>query len=129
MKSLGWFIFGALAFGVLALGCGYFGWGTEMLVQGSVAFVLTFVPAVGTLAWVVYSYRTAPEMMLLASLGGSGVRMAIALGGGILLTKSQPETFDKAFWSWLLLFYLGLLGFEITLLVRHQPNPNGSTQS
>ena len=60
-------------------------------------------------------------MQLTASLGGSGVRMMIALGGGYLLTNAQPELFGSNFWYWILLFYLGLLAFEITLLVQRQP--------
>ena len=36
------------------------------------------------------SFRSAPQLQLLASLGGSGVRMAVALGGGLLLTQTQP---------------------------------------
>jgi hypothetical protein len=68
-------------------------------------------------------------MQLLASLGSTGVRMAIALGGGYLLTATQPQLFDMPFWAWLIFFYLGLLAFEITLLVRQQPKLDGSPQT
>jgi hypothetical protein len=129
MKSFVLFIFGALLFGAVALGAGFFILGSDVLVQGSVAFALTSIPAAATLAWVIHSYRRAPDMQLLAGLGGSGVRLFIALGGGFFLTKSQPDIFDKALWSWLILFYLGLLGFEIAILVRGQPNANGSPQA
>jgi hypothetical protein len=123
MKTLVLFIVGAVLFGAVALGVGFLLTGAEALVQGGTAFALAFVPAAGTLAWVLTSYRTVPDMQLLASLGGSGVRMAIALGGGLLLTTLRPETFALPFWCWLSLFYLGLLGFEMTLLVRQQPKP------
>jgi hypothetical protein len=129
MKKLVVFASGALLFGAAALGVGYIVWGQEALVQGGTAFALAFVPAILTFAWVVLTHRSVPEMQLLASLGGSGIRMAIALGGGYLLTATQPQLFDGPFWSWLILFYLGLLGFEITLLVRQQPALNGSPQS
>jgi len=127
MKTLGLFISGALAFAAVTLGFGFSIWNQEVLVQGGAAFALAFVPAAITLAWVVFSYRSAPEMQLLASLGGSGVRMAVSLGGGLLLTNAQPQVFDTPFWYWLVLFYLVLLGFEITLLVwlnaKHHDNP------
>lgn len=120
MKSFLVFALGALLFGAIALGIGYWLGGDETLLQGAVAFGLAFVPAAGTLAWVTYSYRSTPDMKLLASLGGSGFRMAIALGGAWFLTSSQPQAFDMTFWSWLILFYLVLLAFEITILVRQQ---------
>ena len=92
-------------------------------------FALAFVPAAGTLAWVLFTYRTTPQLQLMASLGGSGLRMAIALGGAMFLTNAQPQYFDTLFWGWLLWFYLVLLGFEITILVRQLPKLNGSGQA
>ena len=129
MKKLLVFVLGSLAFGIIALSAGYAIWDADTLVQGGVAFALAFFPGVLAFAWVVLSYRSAPDMQLLASLGGTGVRMAIALGGGCLLTAAQPQLFDMPFWYWLILFYLGLLAFEITLLVRQQPKMNGSPQT
>jgi hypothetical protein len=129
MKSLVFFVVGALVFGAVTLGIGYWLGGNESLLQGAVAFGLAFVPAAGTLAWITYSYRSTPDMKLFASLGGSGIRMAISLGGAWFLTNSQPQTFDMTFWWWLILFYLVLLAFEITILVRQQPNVNGSPQA
>ena len=128
MKTLVLFVAGALMLGSVSLGIGYLVEQEDALIQGGAAFALAFVPAAVTLGWVIYSYRTVPEMQLLASLGGSGVRMAIALGGGILLTRSRPQNFDLAFWYWLLLFYLALLGFEMTLVVWRQPKLDGSPQ-
>lgn len=129
MKKLLVFVLGSLAFGAISLSAGYAIWDVDMLVQGGAAFALTFIPGVLTFAWVVLSHRSAPDLQLLASLGGTGVRMAIALGGGYLLTTAQPERFDMPFWSWLALFYLGLLAFEITLLVRQQPKLDGAPQT
>lgn len=129
MKSLILFVVGGLLFGAISLGIGYWSAGQETLIQGGTAFGLTFIPAAGTLAWVLYSYRSHPEMQLLASLGSSGVRMAIALGGGLFLTQAQPQNFGVPFWCWMVLFYLVLLGFEITLVVRQQPTINGSPQA
>lgn len=121
MKSVGLFVGGSLLYGAVALGLGFALAGEDILLEASIAFVLAFVPAAATLTFVVVSYRSTPDMQLTASLGGSGVRMMIALGGGYLLTNAQPDYFGPGFWYWLLLFYLGLLAFEITLLVRNQP--------
>jgi hypothetical protein len=129
MKSLVVFVVGAVGFGALALGIGYALGGDEALLQGGVAFALTFVPAAATLAWVLVSYRTTPEMQLMACLGGSGIRMAIALGCGMVLTQRLQDDFGFPFWCWLVLFYLAFLAFEITLVVWQQPKVNGSTQA
>jgi hypothetical protein len=129
MKTLLQFVAGALLFGAMALGIGYAVWPEDVLLQGVVAFGLAFVPAALTVAWVVYSFRAAPDMQLIAALGGSGIRMMIALGGGFLLTSARPQLFEQPFWIWLVLFYLSLLGFEIALLVRQQPKLNGSSQA
>jgi hypothetical protein len=126
MRSLVFFICGALLFGTLTLGIGYWVGNDDTLLQGGVAFGLAFVPAALTLGLVVYSYRSTPELQLTASLGGSGLRMAVALGGGVFLTNTQPHLFGTPFWSWLVLFYLVLLGFEITLLVWRTRSPQAS---
>ena len=127
MKSLVLFLLGALLFGAVALGIGYAVAGDDSLLQGGIAFLLTFVPAALTLAWVVFSGRAEPNQQLLASLAGSGIRMAVVLGGGIGLTRSMPPLFDDTFWYWLVLFYLVFLGLEIALLVRQQPRLDDSS--
>ena len=121
MKTFALFTGVCLALGAAALGAGYMIGGEDALQQGGIAFALSFVPAAVTLAFVLISYRGNPEMRLMASLGGTGIRMAIALGGGYFLTNAWPETFTLGFWYWLLVFYLGMLGFEIALIVREQP--------
>ncbi len=128
MKSLLLFMLGSLLFGATALGLGYWIWADDALIQGGTAFSLAFVPAAATLAWIVFSYRADPDMRLMASLGGSGIRMAIALGGGYFLTTAHAQLFDNAFWSWLVLFYLVFLGLDITLLVQQEPKLNGTPQ-
>lgn len=123
MRTLAFFTAGSLLVGLAALAGGWAAWGFDALVQGGAAFGLAFVPAALTMALVLIGFRSSPEMQLLAGLGGSGVRMAVALGGGCLLTAAVPERFDLPFWAWLVVFYLSLLAFEITLLVRNQPKP------
>jgi hypothetical protein len=121
MKSLIVFVVGGLLFGASALGLGYCVVGEEAFLPGGVGFALTFVPAAVALAWVLFTYQATPEMQLLACLGSSGVRMAIGLGGGLLLTSVRPQEFNPALWLWLLVFYPVLLVFEMTLVVWRQP--------
>ncbi len=126
MKSLVFFVCGALLFGSVTLGLGYWLCEQDTVLQGGAAFGLAFVPAAITLGWVIFSYRSTPDMQLMASLGSSGLRMAVALGGGLLLTNVLPETFDTPFWFWLVLFYLALLVYEISLLIWRQPKLDGA---
>src|SRR5436309_1820777 len=72
MKSLVLFITVSTLFGAAAVGTGFVAGGTDAAVQSGVGFGLTFVPAALTLGWVVFTYRSDPSMMLLASLGASG---------------------------------------------------------
>jgi len=123
MKSTLVFVVGGLVFGLVALGIGYAAAGEEMLIEGSTAFGLAFVPATVAFVWVLFSFRSVPEMQLLATLGSSGLRMIIALGGGFFLTQAHPQTFGVPFWGWLILFYLGLLVLEMTVVVRQQDKP------
>jgi hypothetical protein len=121
MKTLIAFAAGGLVFGGISLGIGHWLCDEQVIVQGYVAYGLSFVPAVATLAFALYSFRASPEMQLMASLGGSGLRMLIALGGGFFLTQAKPQAFGEPFWYWLVLFYLTFLAFEIGLIVRQQP--------
>lgn len=120
MKTLLQFAAGALLLGATGLAVGYVGGGAEMALEAAAAFGLAFLPALATLAWVLCGQRFASEMMLLACLGGTGVRMAMGLGGGLLLTNAWPDLFGAALWGWLVVFYLALLGLEMTLIVRRQ---------
>jgi hypothetical protein len=91
--------------------------GDEAVFLSTVALALCLVPAVATMAWALRAGST-PESQLLMILGGTGVRMGIVLGGGLLLTRLFPDDFPSAFWVWLVVFYLFTLGLEMTLLVR-----------
>lgn len=129
MKPFLLFIGGALLFGAVTLGAGYLIWENDALVQGGTAFALAFVPAAGTLAWVIYSYRASPDLRLLASLGGSGLRMMMSLGGGFFLTNAFSDIYTTEFFYWLALFYLVLLFFEMALLVQQENKLNSPPQA
>ena len=91
--------------------------GDEAVFLSAVALGLCLIPAAATMAWALRA-GTSPESQLLMILGGTGVRMGIVLGGGLLLTRLYPESFPSAFWIWLVVFYLFTLSLEMTLLVR-----------
>jgi hypothetical protein len=131
-KSAAILVGGAL--GLWALGylpCRWLG-GEAAVIQSLAALGLTLAPALATLLWAGWAFRNSPEMQLLAVLGGSMVRMALALGGAWALTRSFPDRFDETLWLMLVVFYLGVLGLEIGALltqVKHkEATPAGSGQ-
>lgn len=129
MKTVILFLVGGLLLGASALGIGSVVCEHDVWLLGGTAFALTFLPAAATLAWVTLSYRSSPDLQLLASLGGNGVRMVVAAGGGFVFTRSQPQTDSTPFWVWLLAFYFVFLAAEVTLVVRQQPKLDGPPQA
>lgn len=122
MRPLGIMMGASLLFGALVLIPARYLLGEANALQGLVALALCLVPSVMTLAWAVWSGSAAPEQNLLVFLGGSGLRMGAALGGGLVLTQNFPDIFPRAFWLWVLFFYTFTLSVEIVLLVgRHGP--------
>jgi hypothetical protein len=51
-------------------------------------------------------------------LGGTGMRMGVVLGAGLLLYSFVPLFAQQAFWVWLLVFYLLTLAVEMVLVVK-----------
>jgi len=121
MKPTLLFIAGALALGAATLGAGYGLWGEKALIEGAGAFALTFVPAAIALGWVMHAGRKEPEMRLMAWLGGSGIRMGVALGGAYILREMLPQQFGDPILWWLVFFYPVFLASEIAILLRLQP--------
>jgi hypothetical protein len=117
MRRLGILVVGSLLLWLAILFPAYQLGGDEAIFLSAVALSLCLIPAVATMAWALRA-GTSPESQLLMILGGTGVRMGIVLGGGLLLTRLYPDNFPAAFWIWLVVFYLFILGLEMTLLVR-----------
>jgi hypothetical protein len=63
------------------------------------------------------------NQQLLMLLSGTGIRMAGALFGSLLLAFLWPAFQQAGFWINLLLVYLFSLAIEIRLLVRSLPRP------
>lgn len=92
--------------------------GENAVLQSSVALAICLIPALATMLWANHVGQHAPDMQLLAALGGSGIRLGATLGVGTILYFQYPETFTAAFWGWVGLFYLVLLGLEVFLILR-----------
>lgn len=121
MKRVALFLLGSLLIAALLIVPAVLIWGEEMLTPGLTAFGVVLVPALATFLWAGWTFRAAPDMALLAGLGGSGVRMFVVLGVGFLLVQLAPATYGTTFLLWLAVFYLLLLALEITLLVQDRP--------
>jgi hypothetical protein len=114
---------------LLGLALAYPAWlmgGEAALIQEATALGLCLVPAVGTSLWRVQSAAASPEVQLMAVLGGTGVRLAVVLGCGVLLYWNLRDTYTDSFWIWLLVFYLFTLGLEVGLAIRKQKPASGS---
>jgi len=92
--------------------------GEQTLVYSVVALALCLTPAAATLLWAEWSTRQAPEQQPAMILGGTGVRMGLVLGVGLLLYTQWPYFQDRNFWICLLLFYLFTLALEVLLVVN-----------
>src|SRR5262245_3721221 len=113
----------------LGLALAYPAWllgGESALIQEATALGLCMIPAVATSLWRAQSATASPEMQLMAVLGGSGVRLAVVLGCGVLLYWNLRDTYTDSFWIWLLVFYLFTLGLEVGLAIREQKPGSGS---
>lgn len=120
MKQAGLLVGGTVLLGLLLAYPAWLLGGEPVLIQEMTALALCLAPALGTFLWQKNSARASPEAQLMAVLGGSGIRLAIVLGGGALLYWKLPETYTDSFWIWLLVFYMFTLTVEITLAVREQ---------
>src|SRR5262245_21162469 len=107
-----------IGLGLILLAPAWWWLGESVVLESGVALSLCVIPAAGTMVWNDLAYRKSPEMQLLAVLGGSGVRLGVALGVGALLYFQCPDEFSAVFWGWLILFYLVLLALEIALIIN-----------
>jgi hypothetical protein len=96
-------------------------WGDDALVYSAVAAALCLVPTALTMLWAGWATRQSPEQQLMMVLGGTGVRMGVVLGVGLMLYSWVPLFGQQSFWVWVLLFYLLTLALEMVLVVKGQP--------
>jgi hypothetical protein len=117
MKSWVWLVCGAMGLWLVALYPGWLLAGEQALLQSTTAVLLCLIPALATFYWAIRS-GNSPEKQLLATLGGSGIRVFTVVVAGFALYLTWPEVFNDFFWVWIAIFYLFLLALETFLLVK-----------
>jgi hypothetical protein len=120
-KRVGLLIATTLAVWGVAVYPAWLQWGDSAVVYSSVAAILCLLPTVLTMLWASWAYRQTPEQQLVMVLGGTGVRMGLVLGLGLILNTFVPYFQQQLFWIWLLVFYLLTLALEMVLVVKGQP--------
>jgi hypothetical protein len=120
-RRLGLLIAGSLGAWLLLSYPAYRLGGESALLHSSVAVGLCLLPTALTLAWASWAFRQAPEQQMVMLLGGTGVRMAVVLGVGLILYSGVPAFQQNGFLVWLLVFYLFTLALEMVLLVAGRP--------
>ena len=90
--------------------------GANMLLCSAVSVVLCLLPTTVTLAWGLRASNPSPSEQLLQVVSGTGLRLLVALGGGLLFYSLLPALQQPGFWLWLLCFYLFTLALEMVLL-------------
>ncbi len=93
-------------------------WGDDALLFSATAALLCLVPGVLTLVWCQKSIGGTPEQRLMAAMGGTMVRMLVAIGAGFLLFFAVPALHEPAFLIWIVAFYLITMALEVSLVVR-----------
>ena len=91
--------------------------GNAGLIHSLVAVALCLTPTALTLLWAEWAYRQSPQQQLTMILGGTGIRMGLVLGVGLLLYVMVPFFAQASFWIWILVFYLFTLALEMVLVV------------
>jgi hypothetical protein len=100
----------------------YFG-GDWAVAYSATAMLLCLIPAIATLIWGGWALARSPEQQLVMVLGGSGVRMFVALCGALALHRLIPYFQEhEGFLFWVLGFYLVTLGLEMALLLNGSGN-------
>lgn len=118
--------------------------GEVSLATSVLAALLCLVPTSATLLWAGWAQDQSPQQQIITILGGTGLRMVIVLGFGLVLSSCYPAVVIGAFrellgllgnsawapdrvptittlWAWLLVFYLITLGLEVVILVARNP--------
>ena len=114
MKQVGILIGGVIVSWAVLLAPGWLLGGERAILHATVALVICLAPAVATLVW---ALKPGADI-LVAVLGGTGIRLLVVLGSGFLLRHTWPDAFPDAFWIWIGIFYLITLALEVALVVR-----------
>jgi len=117
-KRVGTLIVGTLILWVVVAYPAFLLGGESGLLLSASAAGLCLIPTALTLLLDGWSGGQPPEQQLVVAMGGTGVRMGVVLGAGLLLYLTVPFFARQGFWLWILLFYLFTLALEMVLIVR-----------
>lgn len=98
-------------------------WGDATVLASAAALAVCLVPALGTLAWVQWSWTKPVETQFVAGLGGTGARLFLVVVLTMLLVQGVPFLAENGFAAWVILFYLLTLSLEVGLLLWWWPTP------
>jgi hypothetical protein len=128
-RSLGLLIGGSLAFWLVIAYPAWLLGGERALVFSAVAGLLCVIPTASTLLWCLWASRGAQEQQLLAVLGGTGMRLLLVVGIGMVLFHALPYFHYRNFWIWVIVFYLFTLTLEMGLILNRYSATDRSQQS
>jgi hypothetical protein len=100
-------------------------WGDAAAVFSGVAALLCLVPMAVTLVWSYRAFHGSPEKQLAAVLGGTVLRMLFVICAGLALCQLHPYFNGRAFWIWVVVFYLFTLTLEMVLLLGRASAKDG----
>ena len=96
-------------------------WGETGLVDSIVALAICVVPMAATLVVSHLATQSArPHDQVAAAFGGTGIRMLVAVLGGIALYSSVPQLNHPGFLFAVIGYYLATLVLEVAILVGTQ---------
>src|SRR5262249_19938472 len=88
VRRLGPFLGFRRGLGAAVGGLAYLLGGEESLVFSSTALGLCLVPALLTMGWAEWTFRRAPEQLLVTVLGGTGLRLFVVLAAALVVNHS-----------------------------------------
>jgi hypothetical protein len=91
------------------------------LTDSAIAAGICLLPGALTLVVGYFTFSGKPKDRLWIVLGGTGVRMGMVLGVGLILSWLNPHFQQINFWAWVLVFYLFTLTLEMVLLLSAKP--------
>jgi hypothetical protein len=128
IRRLSQLVLSSLAFWFVAGGAAYFlqDRDADVVIFSGTAWLLCLIPGLATLAWASWSQQSTPDQLVLAGLGGAGIRMFFVGGAGMVLQGRVPY-FQQGdywtYWGWILVFYLFCQTAELVILLGGRPRP------
>ena len=114
-------IFGCFMFWAILAYPAFRLWATRGLIESSVAASLCLLPSLLILIWEALASGTRPQDYLWLTMGGTGIRMGMVLGLGLLIGVLNPNFQQPSFLAWVLVFYLFTLALDIVVLLKVKP--------